>query len=87
MGATMSTKATLACNLPDFPEDNPNIDRVPPENRDKDCPKFHLFAEVLEEDQAVYLELPGAEFEASQQGITVKIPAKVWNRIIKIGER
>jgi hypothetical protein len=27
------------------------------------------------------------EFEATQDGVTVKIPREVWNRIIKIGER
>jgi len=83
----MSTKGTLAGNFPDICEDNPHIYRVPPENRDKNCPKFHLYEEALDDDKAVYLELPSAEFEASQHGITLKIPAKVWNRIIKIGER
>jgi len=35
----------------------------------------------------VYLELDDCEFEASNDGILVKIPANVWNRIIKVGPR
>ena len=83
----MSTKSTLAINMPNFPADNPNIERVPVEQRDPDCPGFHFYEECFEEDKAVYLEMLDVEFEATHQGITVRIPAKVWNRIVKIGER
>jgi hypothetical protein len=81
----MSTKATLNINMPDFPADLQH--RVVPERRDPTCPAFHFYEEAGEKDGSVYLEMTGAEFEATNHGIMVKIPAKVWNRIIKIGER
>jgi hypothetical protein len=83
----MSTKSTLSWNMPDFPKDSPNIDKVPEGNRDPNCPQYSLYEESFEEDGSVYLELRNCEFEATQDGLTVKIPREVWNRIIKIGER
>lgn len=83
----MSTKHTLSWNMPDFPKDNPNIDKVLESNSDPNCPNYCLYEESFEEDGSVYLELRNCEFEATQDGLTVKIPCEVWNRIIKIGER
>jgi hypothetical protein len=83
----MSTKHTLSWNMPNFPKDSPNIDKVPESNRDPNCHHYRLYEEPFEEDGSVYLELRNCEFEASQDGLTVKIPCEVWNRIIKIGER
>jgi hypothetical protein len=83
----MSTKHTLSWNSPNFPKDNPNIDKVPESNRDPNCPEYCLYEESFEEDGSLYLDLRKCEFEATQDGVTVKIPIDVWNRIIKIGER
>jgi len=83
----MSTKNTLSWNFPEFPKDSPNIDNVPETNRDPNCPYYSLFEECFEKDGSVYLEMRNCEFEATHDGVTVKIPREVWNRIIKIGER
>ena len=83
----MSTKHTLSWNMPDFPKDSPNIDKVPESSRDPNCPYFCLYEECFEKDGSVYLEMRNCEFEATQDGVTVKIPREVWNRIIKIGEK
>ena len=83
----MSTKNTLSWNSPDFPEDSPNIDKVPEGNRDPNCPQYCLYEEPFEEDGSVHLEMRHCEFAATQDGVTMKIPREVWNRIIKIGER
>jgi hypothetical protein len=47
--------------------------------------KFHFYSEVMEDDGARYLELAGAEFEASHRGVTVKIPAAIWEVIRQLG--
>jgi len=43
-------------------------------------PNFHLYHEVLDEDY-VYLELEGAQFEASYNRVMVPIPVHVWEVI------
>lgn len=83
----MSTKNTLSWNMPTFPKDSPNIDKVQESNRDPNCPYYCLYEEAFEQDGSVYLEMRNCEFEATQDGVTVKIPLEVWNRIIRIGER
>lgn len=83
----MSTKHTLSWNNPDFPKDSPNLDKVPESNRDPNCLYYRLYEEAAEQDGSVYLEMRNCEFEATQDGVTVKIPKEVWNRIIKAGER
>jgi len=80
----MSTKATLKINIPWIESEDSLLEA---EDRDPDCPYFHLYEEAFEEDGSVYLQMTNAEFEVSNHGIMLKIPAKVWNRIIKIGER
>jgi hypothetical protein len=47
--------------------------------------KFHFYSEALEDDEARYLELTGAEFQASQHGVMVKIPAAIWEVIRHLG--
>jgi hypothetical protein len=83
----MSTRTPLSWNSPDFPRDNPNIDKVPEINRDPGCPEYCLYEDLFQEDGDVYLEMRGCEFHATHTGATVRIPREVWNRIIKIGER
>jgi len=80
----MSTKCTLSYNFPHVPEDN---DKVPAENRDPNCPQYHLYEECFEEDRSVWLDIENIEFKATPDNIVIKIPVSVWNRIIKIGER
>jgi hypothetical protein len=46
---------------------------------------FHLYGEALEEDGGRYLELRGVEFHASPAGVTVKIPAAIWEVIRHLG--
>jgi hypothetical protein len=46
---------------------------------------FHFYSEALEDDDARYLELIGAEFRASHWGVTVKIPAAIWEVIRHLG--
>lgn len=46
---------------------------------------FHLFEECFEED-AVYLELEKAEFEASNHSIRVRIPIDIWEIIRKFSQ-
>ena len=43
-------------------------------------PNFHLYHEVFEEDH-VYLELEGTQFEAGYNRVMVPIPAHVWEVI------
>jgi len=45
-------------------------------------PNFHLFEEVFD-DEHVYLELQGTEFEATPGGVCVQIPLPVWEVIRK----
>jgi hypothetical protein len=53
-----------------------------------DCPSYHFYEECFERDGSVYLSIDSpVEFEANQHGVTIKIPAAIWNRIIKVGER
>lgn len=80
----MSTKFTLSINMKNFPKNSPNLDRVPEDKRDPNCPTYHLCQEVGGND--VYLELPGCEFEVTKHCVTICIPPEVWNRIVKIGE-
>jgi hypothetical protein len=47
--------------------------------------KFHFYSEVMEDDEARYLELTGAEFQANHRGVTVKIPATIWEVIRHLG--
>jgi hypothetical protein len=47
--------------------------------------KFHLYSEALEDDDARYLELTGAEFQANHRGVMVKIPAAIWEVIRHLG--
>jgi hypothetical protein len=46
---------------------------------------FHFYSEVMEEDDSRYLELEGAEFQANHRGVTVKIPAAIWEVIRHLG--
>lgn len=46
---------------------------------------FHFYGEALEDDEARYLELEGAEFQANHRGVTVKIPAAIWEVIRHLG--
>ncbi len=43
-------------------------------------PNFHLYHEVMDED-FVYLELEGVQFEASYQRVMVPIPVHIWEAI------
>lgn len=43
-------------------------------------PNFHLYKEVLDEDY-IYLELEGVQFEASYQRVMVPIPVHIWEVI------
>ena len=43
-------------------------------------PNFHLYHEVLDEDY-VYLELEGVQFEASYNRVLVPIPIHIWEVI------
>ena len=43
-------------------------------------PNFHLYHEVLDEDY-VYLELEGVQFEASYNRVMVPIPIHIWEVI------
>jgi hypothetical protein len=43
-------------------------------------PNFHLYHEVLDED-FVYLELEGAQFEAGYNRVMVPIPIHIWEVI------
>jgi hypothetical protein len=47
---------------------------------------FHFYSDVMEDDDSRYLELTGAEFQASHHGVTVKIPAAIWEVIRHFGE-
>lgn len=40
-------------------------------------PNFHFYSEAFD-DERVYLELAGTEFEASAHRVTVAIPLEVW---------
>lgn len=46
---------------------------------------FHLFEECFEED-AVYLELEKAEFEASNHSVKVRIPIEIWEVIRRFSQ-
>ena len=43
-------------------------------------PTFHLYHEVFD-DRYVYLELDGAQFEASYDRVMVPIPVHVWEHV------
>ena len=43
-------------------------------------PTFHLYHEALDED-FVYLEIEGAQFEASYNRVMVPIPVHIWETI------
>jgi len=43
-------------------------------------PNFHLYHELMDEDY-VYLELEGVQFEASYQRVMVPIPVHIWEVI------
>ena len=79
----MSTKSTLSWNMPDFPKDSPNIDKVAETNRDPTCPYYCLYEEAFEEDGSVYLEMRNCEFEATQDGVTVKIPSGLSQQLLE----
>lgn len=74
----MSTKISLSWNSP-----NAINGTVPEINRDQSCPNYHLYADAFDDD-AVYLSMDGATFECSNNGVTVRIPLVIWNRIIKV---
>jgi hypothetical protein len=46
---------------------------------------FHLYSEAFDEDGGRYLELRGVEFHASPTGVTVRIPAAIWEVIRHLG--
>lgn len=83
----MSTKMTLDYNVPDVTHPE-----VPPDKRDEKLPRFHIYEEGFEENGTLYLQMEDCEFTVSRASrgrttLTLKIPAAVWNRIIKVGER
>lgn len=84
----MSTRYSLSFNFGAVELSPEAQQRIPPERRDATCPAYHLYKEALSIENDVYLELTGKniEFEATPDSIIVRIPQKVWNRIIKIGE-
>ena len=43
-------------------------------------PTFHLYNEALDEDY-VYLEMEGVQFEASYNRVMVPIPMHIWEYI------
>jgi hypothetical protein len=45
-------------------------------------PNFHLYREVLDDD-FIYLELEGVQFEASYNRVMVPIPVHIWEVIRK----
>ena len=45
---------------------------------------FHLYRECFDTDNSVYLEIRNPEyFEGSPHSVTVKIPRKIFNEILK----
>ena len=43
--------------------------------------KFHLYTDCLDRHESVYLQLDGAEFEASQSAVTARIPLVIWEYV------
>ena len=48
-------------------------------------PDFHLYREVFDDDH-IYLQLEGVEYEATSQQVMVTIPMHIWEVIRRRGE-
>ncbi len=80
----MSTKITLDYEMSDrILNHGRKGKKVKPKSE-----QFHAYLECFDKDKqagTVYLELHDVYFDASPGMVTVAVPPRVWNRLMKIG--
>jgi hypothetical protein len=47
---------------------------------------FHIYADPAEPDH-VFVDLPGVSFRAGRDGVTLRLPRDVWDRLIEAAVR
>lgn len=86
----MSTKRSIDYNYKEKPH------KIYKGNNDETIPSFHLYTDLFDDD-VIYLEVEDIEFfieslyieskKKQQNSITMKIPVKLWNRLVSKGKQ